>query len=165
MIFGLSLVFLHIQPPILSLYSKVFFNFLKERLRLIWFPQSRLLESFEFPKIHTGQRYKVGSIESSVMDGYVIFNQVLFWVWFCNPSCQRILWNRQHCSYDLNFCGKLQDCSICLEVYQNGEELRQLPCHHCFHCVCIDKWLRKRTTCPMCKFDFLKPMYGTGREV
>lgn len=57
------------------------------------------------------------------------------------------------------------DCSICLEVYQNGEELRQLPCHHCFHCVCIDKWLRKRTTCPMCKFDFLKPMYGTGREV
>ncbi|XP_062001025.1 E3 ubiquitin-protein ligase At1g63170-like [Rosa rugosa] len=57
------------------------------------------------------------------------------------------------------------DCCICLEVYQNGEELRQLPCHHHFHCACIDKWLRKRTTCPMCKFDFLKPIYGDGRII
>ncbi|XP_004306831.1 PREDICTED: E3 ubiquitin-protein ligase At4g11680 [Fragaria vesca subsp. vesca] len=57
------------------------------------------------------------------------------------------------------------DCCICLEVYQNGEELRQLPCHHRFHCACIDKWLRKRTICPMCKFDFLKPIYGDGRTI
>ncbi|KAM1027969.1 hypothetical protein FF1_040643 [Malus domestica] len=49
------------------------------------------------------------------------------------------------------------ECCICLSVYENGAELRQLPCQHHFHCTCIDKWLHINATCPMCKFNILRP--------
>jgi hypothetical protein len=32
-------------------------------------------------------------------------------------------------------------CSICLEKYNDGDELRSLGCNHCFHKKCIDIWL------------------------
>ncbi|XP_068315991.1 E3 ubiquitin-protein ligase At4g11680-like [Pyrus communis] len=49
------------------------------------------------------------------------------------------------------------ECCICLSVYENGAELRELPCLHHFHCTCIDKWLHINAICPMCKFNILKP--------
>ncbi|KAM3289805.1 E3 ubiquitin-protein ligase [Capsicum chacoense] len=42
-------------------------------------------------------------------------------------------------------------CSICLSTYDDGDELRELPCGHFFHCTCIDKWLYMSATCPLCK--------------
>ncbi|KAJ7962325.1 E3 ubiquitin-protein ligase family [Quillaja saponaria] len=48
------------------------------------------------------------------------------------------------------------ECSICLSAYDDGTELRELPCHHHFHCACIDKWLQINATCPLCKFNILK---------
>ncbi|KAM1782332.1 hypothetical protein ACFX11_040806 [Malus domestica] len=49
------------------------------------------------------------------------------------------------------------ECCVCLSVYKNGAELSQHPCQHHFHCTCIDKWLHINATCPMCKFNILKP--------
>ncbi|KAL5863570.1 hypothetical protein ACOSQ3_001084 [Xanthoceras sorbifolium] len=48
------------------------------------------------------------------------------------------------------------ECCICLTAYDDGTELRELPCHHHFHCACIDKWLYINATCPLCKFNILK---------
>ncbi|CAI2166883.1 9592_t:CDS:2 [Funneliformis geosporum] len=41
-------------------------------------------------------------------------------------------------------------CSICLESYEDGEDLRHLWCSHHFHKNCVDEWLRLNKKCPMC---------------
>ncbi|RDX62532.1 E3 ubiquitin-protein ligase, partial [Mucuna pruriens] len=48
------------------------------------------------------------------------------------------------------------ECCICLSAYDDGVELRQLPCGHHFHCACVDKWLYINATCPLCKYNILK---------
>ncbi|KAI3923626.1 hypothetical protein MKW98_011256 [Papaver atlanticum] len=47
--------------------------------------------------------------------------------------------------------GKDADCSICLAKYADNEELKELPCAHFFHVDCVDKWLQKNASCPLCK--------------
>ncbi|CAI9286133.1 unnamed protein product [Lactuca saligna] len=44
------------------------------------------------------------------------------------------------------------ECSVCLSVFEDGEEVRKLPmCDHCFHVYCIDMWLYSHTDCPLCR--------------
>ncbi|THD24168.1 RING finger protein 11 [Fasciola hepatica] len=45
---------------------------------------------------------------------------------------------------------KLSECIICMCEYEEGEELRYLPCLHTYHRVCIDDWLMRALTCPSC---------------
>ncbi|XVF33389.1 hypothetical protein REPUB_Repub17cG0164300 [Reevesia pubescens] len=56
------------------------------------------------------------------------------------------------------------ECCICLCGYEDGSELRELPCHHHFHCNCIDKWLYINATCPLCKFNILKTSDLSGSQ-
>ncbi|XP_031113177.1 E3 ubiquitin-protein ligase At1g63170-like [Ipomoea triloba] len=56
------------------------------------------------------------------------------------------------------------ECCICLCSYDDGIELRELPCRHHFHCACIDKWLFINATCPLCKYNILKNGNQSGRE-
>ncbi|KAJ2616411.1 hypothetical protein H4S08_000802 [Coemansia sp. RSA 1365] len=52
-------------------------------------------------------------------------------------------------------------CPICLEEFEAGEHLRELPCMHRYHVVCIDTWLVSRSTCcPYCKLDIRRWYYG-----
>ncbi|GBC00992.1 hypothetical protein RclHR1_04020018 [Rhizophagus clarus] len=44
-------------------------------------------------------------------------------------------------------------CSICLEPYEDGVELRHLWCSHHFHRECVDEWLKLNKKCPMCRED------------
>ncbi|KAJ1398088.1 Zinc finger, RING-type [Sesbania bispinosa] len=57
------------------------------------------------------------------------------------------------------------ECCICLSAYEDGVELRQLPCGHHFHCTCVDKWLYINATCPLCKYNILKSSSHGQEEV
>ncbi|KAJ9173561.1 hypothetical protein P3X46_016683 [Hevea brasiliensis] len=57
------------------------------------------------------------------------------------------------------------ECCICLSAYDDGVELRELPCGHHFHCPCVDKWLYINATCPLCKYNILKSSSRDREEV
>ncbi|GLT62081.1 hypothetical protein SLA2020_347460 [Shorea laevis] len=43
-------------------------------------------------------------------------------------------------------------CSICLQELKDGELVRKLPnCGHFFHLECIDGWLVRQGSCPICR--------------
>ncbi|KAH9451761.1 hypothetical protein Pst134EA_025699 [Puccinia striiformis f. sp. tritici] len=53
--------------------------------------------------------------------------------------------------------GDTDACSICLADYQDDEKgalLRVFPgCNHRFHKACLEEWLAKRLTCPICRLE------------
>lgn len=45
-----------------------------------------------------------------------------------------------------------EECSICLESYQERDKIVQLTCNHIFHKDCIREWLQiKQNNCPLCR--------------
>jgi hypothetical protein len=48
---------------------------------------------------------------------------------------------------------ELGTCGICLEDYQAGDEKKSLSCPHAFHKGCIDQWLKRVASCPICKAE------------
>ncbi|KAF8377618.1 hypothetical protein HHK36_031000 [Tetracentron sinense] len=46
---------------------------------------------------------------------------------------------------------KAQECSICLERFQDGDWLTCLPCGHRFHSTCLDPWVQTCGDCPYCR--------------
>lgn len=63
--------------------------------------------------------------------------------------------------------GEVEDqplCSICLEMYSDGDEISNLACSHCFHTECVNAWFfqvcldNKREPsykCPECRQDHI----------
>ncbi|XP_042503867.1 RING-H2 finger protein ATL51-like [Macadamia integrifolia] len=48
------------------------------------------------------------------------------------------------------------DCSVCLNEFQEDENLRLLPkCSHAFHPTCIDTWLKAHSNCPLCRANIV----------
>tara|TARA_B100001094_G_scaffold315390_1_gene355335 strand:+ start:1406 stop:1822 length:417 start_codon:yes stop_codon:yes gene_type:complete len=48
-----------------------------------------------------------------------------------------------------------KECTICLEEYQENDELYQLQCDHYYHKECINDWLLKHQTCPLCRLNLV----------
>ncbi|KAL1195917.1 RING-H2 finger protein ATL56 [Cardamine amara subsp. amara] len=44
------------------------------------------------------------------------------------------------------------DCVVCFDGFRQGQWCRNLPgCGHVFHRKCVDAWLLKASTCPICR--------------
>ncbi|KAG5451622.1 RING finger protein 44 [Clonorchis sinensis] len=50
---------------------------------------------------------------------------------------------------------------ICLDDYESKDLLRAMRCRHEFHAKCVDKWLKTKRTCPLCRADAFD---GTQRK-
>uniref|UniRef100_A0A5K3F3S8 RING-type domain-containing protein n=1 Tax=Mesocestoides corti TaxID=53468 RepID=A0A5K3F3S8_MESCO len=46
-------------------------------------------------------------------------------------------------------------CAICIELFKPNDLIRSLPCRHMYHRACIDPWLLKHRSCPLCKQNIL----------
>lgn len=45
-------------------------------------------------------------------------------------------------------------CAICLGDNGEGTDLLQLPCQHILHCDCMEGWLARKCSCPLCRQAF-----------
>ena len=55
--------------------------------------------------------------------------------------------------------GDNNECPICLEVFEDGQDLSQSQkrkCHHMFHAECLELWLMKHDDCPCCRVIFIE---------
>jgi hypothetical protein len=55
-------------------------------------------------------------------------------------------------------------CPICLCEYEEGENVRALPCKHVFHPDCVDTWLKRNATCPACRQSIRLMIEAQRRE-
>ena len=46
-----------------------------------------------------------------------------------------------------------QNCVICITEFQKDDTVLSLPCLHIFHKECIVNWLKKNSSCPLCKYE------------
>jgi len=49
----------------------------------------------------------------------------------------------------LQLHGKDENCVICTEAYQLGEDVTKMPCQHLFHKACLTPWLQNTNSCPV----------------
>ncbi|CAA0820011.1 RING-H2 finger protein ATL56 [Striga hermonthica] len=55
-------------------------------------------------------------------------------------------------SYGASLFPATSDCAICLDSFRVGDLCRNVPaCKHLFHSKCVDRWIRKNPTCPVCR--------------
>lgn len=59
--------------------------------------------------------------------------------------------------------GEEEKCPICFMDFDSGEEVKMLPCKHVFHPGCIDTWLVRNCTCPICKRDVKDMLHGSSQ--
>jgi len=46
-----------------------------------------------------------------------------------------------------------RECCICFDENLIGSKVARLPCGHLFHKSCIEGWLTKHCTCPVCRYE------------
>lgn len=75
---------------------------------------------------------------------------------YLNPSDEQEEDGKHIFSTKLNNDKIENPCAICLEDMIAGNEVYFLPCFHCFHKNCLQKWLNTKEKCPKCnlKIDY-----------
>ncbi|KAJ8579101.1 hypothetical protein ON010_g99 [Phytophthora cinnamomi] len=59
-----------------------------------------------------------------------------------------------------------ETCPICLDDFEDGADVKVLPCQHFFHVECINPWLEGRSgRCPLCKQDAIATIAGASKKI
>lgn len=48
---------------------------------------------------------------------------------------------------------EMNQCAVCIDGFEKGIEVKQMPCKHVFHDYCILPWLELHNSCPVCRFE------------
>jgi|TARA_B110000208_G_C11677662_1_gene397572 hypothetical protein len=77
------------------------------------------------------------------------------------PATEEFMNNLEEVNVSDQMIIEKQECSICLEVFKEGDKCISLPCdsNHSFHscgdgCSGIKEWLTRDNTCPLCRTEF-----------
>ena len=46
-----------------------------------------------------------------------------------------------------------ENCAVCCMKFSEKELHRTLPCNHSFHAACVDVWILRSSTCPICRYQ------------
>jgi hypothetical protein len=61
-----------------------------------------------------------------------------------------------HCDTETSY---LSSCPICLSEFQENEQVSRSKdassCSHVFHSLCLEVWLLKHTSCPVCRYEMV----------
>ncbi|KAL0550094.1 hypothetical protein IC582_014592 [Cucumis melo] len=48
---------------------------------------------------------------------------------------------------------EMNQCAICIDDFEKGIEVKQMPCKHVFHDYCLLPWLELHNSCLVCRFE------------
>ncbi|KAL4580132.1 hypothetical protein LXL04_016313 [Taraxacum kok-saghyz] len=107
------------------------------------------------PALLKAYQWQISGVEASFVDIFDGFENNVS-KGLCKDSINKL----PRCIFK-NSCNEIErngihesNCAICLRNLKNREEGRELPiCRHVFHLECIDEWLIRSGSCPICRRD------------
>ncbi|KAH7299145.1 hypothetical protein KP509_25G074800 [Ceratopteris richardii] len=107
------------------------------------------------PAMLSANRWQVNIAEMSYEDLYEMFGPGEGAMKGASEAClEKLPWHIVTKDNKLDACGDTICCTICLQELLQGETARCLPlCNHAFHMSCVDKWLVRHGSCPVCRRD------------
>ncbi|KAI4381799.1 hypothetical protein MLD38_007838 [Melastoma candidum] len=114
----------------------------------------RLVRERIGPAMLSAVQSQMGAVEPSFEEVQNIFDIGVGKTGLTGDSVDRIPTITITSKNNFDASGERASCSVCLQDFQIGETVRSLPhCHHMFHLPCIDRWLIRHGSCPLCRRD------------
>ncbi|XP_048130708.1 NEP1-interacting protein 1-like [Rhodamnia argentea] len=102
----------------------------------------QLLDSLTLSRLEQTPAHAYNMVSEIAMDGDSVSRNSSYRI-------HKIIITEDHLMDSL---GKRNSCSICLQDFECRDAARRLPdCRHLFHLRCIDKWISRQRSCPLCR--------------